>query len=99
VGGIRNASLLISAAEAKERVMKIQHFFDKRTSTQIGDALFVGDTIFMPDYGTARCDFPGGSASTGTACPVCASSASDTSTAIAPRIGSALNEKDYLFEE
>jgi glyoxylase-like metal-dependent hydrolase (beta-lactamase superfamily II) len=27
---------------------------------QIGDALFVGDTIFMPDYGTARCDFPGG---------------------------------------
>ena len=29
---------------------------------QLGDALFVGDTIFMPDYGTARCDFPGGSA-------------------------------------
>lgn len=28
----------------------------------IGDALFVGDVIFMPDYGTARCDFPGGSA-------------------------------------
>jgi len=28
----------------------------------IGDALFVGDTIFMPDYGTARCDFPGGDA-------------------------------------
>ncbi len=28
----------------------------------IGDALFVGDTIFMPDYGTARCDFPGGNA-------------------------------------
>jgi glyoxylase-like metal-dependent hydrolase (beta-lactamase superfamily II) len=30
----------------------------------IGDALFVGDTLFMPDYGTARCDFPGGSART-----------------------------------
>ncbi|MBI3797196.1 MAG: MBL fold metallo-hydrolase [Deltaproteobacteria bacterium] len=29
---------------------------------QISDALFVGDTIFMPDFGTARCDFPGGSA-------------------------------------
>lgn len=29
----------------------------------IGDALFVGDTLFMPDYGSARCDFPGGSAS------------------------------------
>ncbi len=28
----------------------------------IGDALFVGDTLFMPDYGTARCDFPGGDA-------------------------------------
>ncbi|MET0379256.1 MAG: MBL fold metallo-hydrolase [Spongiibacteraceae bacterium] len=29
---------------------------------QIGDAVFVGDTLFMPDVGTARCDFPGGSA-------------------------------------
>lgn len=28
----------------------------------IGDAIFVGDTLFMPDYGTARCDFPGGDA-------------------------------------
>jgi len=30
----------------------------------IGDAIFVGDTLFMPDYGTARCDFPGGDAAT-----------------------------------
>ena len=30
----------------------------------IGDAAFVGDTLFMPDYGTARADFPGGSAET-----------------------------------
>ncbi len=29
----------------------------------IGDAAFVGDTLFMPDFGTARTDFPGGSAS------------------------------------
>jgi len=29
---------------------------------RIGDAAFVGDTLFMPDYGTARCDFPGGDA-------------------------------------
>lgn len=29
----------------------------------IGDVVFVGDTLFMPDYGTARCDFPQGSAS------------------------------------
>lgn len=27
-----------------------------------GDAAFIGDTLFMPDYGTARCDFPGGDA-------------------------------------
>lgn len=29
---------------------------------RIGNAAFVGDTLFMPDYGTARCDFPGGDA-------------------------------------
>ncbi len=31
-------------------------------SFRIGDAVFVGDTLFMPDYGTARADFPGGDA-------------------------------------
>ncbi len=31
---------------------------------QIADAVFVGDTMFMPDVGTARCDFPGGDAKT-----------------------------------
>jgi glyoxylase-like metal-dependent hydrolase (beta-lactamase superfamily II) len=31
-------------------------------SYKLGDAVFVGDTMFMPDYGTARCDFPGGDA-------------------------------------
>lgn len=31
-------------------------------SWKVGDAVFVGDTLFMPDYGSARCDFPGGSA-------------------------------------
>lgn len=31
---------------------------------KIGDAVFVGDTLFMPDVGTARCDFPGGDAHT-----------------------------------
>lgn len=29
---------------------------------QVGDAVFVGDTLFMPDVGSARCDFPGGDA-------------------------------------
>jgi glyoxylase-like metal-dependent hydrolase (beta-lactamase superfamily II) len=31
-------------------------------SWRIGDVVFVGDTLFTPDYGTARCDFPGGDA-------------------------------------
>ena len=31
---------------------------------EIGNSLFVGDTLFMPDVGTARCDFPGGDAKT-----------------------------------
>lgn len=33
-------------------------------SYHVGDAVFVGDTLFMPDYGTARADFPGGDAAT-----------------------------------
>ena len=33
-------------------------------SYKIGDAVFVGDTLFMPDFGTARADFPGGDART-----------------------------------
>lgn len=33
-------------------------------SYRIGDDVFIGDTLFMPDSGTARCDFPGGSART-----------------------------------
>ena len=33
-------------------------------SYRVGEALFVGDSLFMPDGGTARCDFPGGSAAT-----------------------------------
>ncbi len=31
---------------------------------RIGDAVFIGDTLFLPDVGTARCDFPGGNART-----------------------------------
>ena len=31
---------------------------------QVGDVVFVGDTLFMPDVGSARCDFPGGCAKT-----------------------------------
>lgn len=44
------------------RVMATPGHTPADVSYLIGDALFVGDTIFMPDYGTARCDFPGGDA-------------------------------------
>ena len=33
-------------------------------SYAVGDDVFIGDTLFMPDYGSARCDFPGGDAAT-----------------------------------
>ena len=35
---------------------------DDSVTYLVGDAAFVGDTLFAPDYGTARCDFPGGDA-------------------------------------
>ena len=42
------------------RVMHTPGHTPACVSYVIGDAIFVGDTLFMPDYGTARCDFPGG---------------------------------------
>lgn len=44
------------------RVMHTPGHTPACVSYVIGDACFVGDTLFMPDYGTARCDFPGGDA-------------------------------------
>ena len=44
------------------RVMHVPGHTPACVAYAIGDAVFVGDTLFMPDYGTARCDFPGGSA-------------------------------------
>jgi glyoxylase-like metal-dependent hydrolase (beta-lactamase superfamily II) len=46
------------------RVMATPGHTPACVSYVIGDAAFVGDTMFMPDYGTARCDFPGGDAAT-----------------------------------
>ncbi len=46
------------------RVMHTPGHTPACVSYVIGDAAFVGDTLFMPDYGTARCDFPGGDAHT-----------------------------------
>lgn len=46
------------------RVIPTPGHTDDSVSYLIGDALFVGDSLFMPDGGTARCDFPGGDATT-----------------------------------
>lgn len=46
------------------RVMPVPGHTSDSSAYLIGDALFTGDSLFMPDGGTARCDFPGGSAST-----------------------------------
>ncbi len=46
------------------RVLNTPGHTPDHVSYLIGDALFVGDTLFMPDGGTARCDFPGGDAAT-----------------------------------
>jgi glyoxylase-like metal-dependent hydrolase (beta-lactamase superfamily II) len=52
----------LQAGRFRIRAMHTPGHTPAHMSWQIGDALFVGDTLFMPDYGTARCDFPGGSA-------------------------------------
>jgi glyoxylase-like metal-dependent hydrolase (beta-lactamase superfamily II) len=46
------------------RVMGVPGHTPACVAYQFGDAVFVGDTLFMPDVGTARCDFPGGDART-----------------------------------
>lgn len=46
------------------RVMHVPGHTPADLAYQVGDAVFVGDTLFMPDVGTARCDFPGGDAGT-----------------------------------
>jgi glyoxylase-like metal-dependent hydrolase (beta-lactamase superfamily II) len=50
--------------EVKIEVMHTPGHTQACVSYLIGDAVFVGDTLFMPDYGTARTDFPGGDART-----------------------------------
>ena len=50
--------------ELKVRVMHTPGHTPACLTYVVGDAAFVGDTLFMPDYGTARADFPGGDAAT-----------------------------------
>ena len=54
----------ISIGELEGRAMHTPGHTPACMTYVIGDAAFVGDTLFMPDFGTARCDFPGGSART-----------------------------------
>ncbi|MDX2221387.1 MAG: MBL fold metallo-hydrolase [Rhodospirillaceae bacterium] len=68
--GGRDFDRLFAADEALSiggisgRVMATPGHTPACVSYLFGNAAFVGDTLFMPDYGTARCDFPGGDAAT-----------------------------------
>lgn len=53
---------VLPLGELQIRVLHTPGHTPACVSYLIGDAVFVGDTLFMPDYGTARSDFPGGSA-------------------------------------
>jgi glyoxylase-like metal-dependent hydrolase (beta-lactamase superfamily II) len=53
---------VFSIGEIEARVIHTPGHTPACVTYVIGDAAFVGDTLFMPDYGTARCDFPGGDA-------------------------------------
>ncbi len=46
--------------ELEAEVMHVPGHTPADVAYRVGDAVFVGDTLFMPDVGTARCDFPGG---------------------------------------
>jgi glyoxylase-like metal-dependent hydrolase (beta-lactamase superfamily II) len=48
--------------ELQAQVMHVPGHTPADIAYRVGDAVFVGDTLFMPDVGTARCDFPGGDA-------------------------------------
>lgn len=50
--------------ELQARVIPVPGHTSDSNAYLIGDALFTGDSLFMPDAGSARCDFPGGSAAT-----------------------------------
>lgn len=51
-----------SIGELEVRVLATPGHTSDSITYLVGDAAFIGDTLFAPDYGTARCDFPGGDA-------------------------------------
>lgn len=52
----------LSLGQFEIQVLPVPGHTNDSVAYLVGDAVFVGDTIFMPDGGTARCDFPGGDA-------------------------------------
>jgi len=57
-----SADQSIALDEGVGNIMDLPGHTPACVAYQFGDAVFVGDTLFMPDVGTARCDFPGGNA-------------------------------------
>jgi len=57
-----DADEIFNVGEFEARVIATPGHTNDSVSYLVGDAVFVGDSIFMPDGGTARCDFPGGDA-------------------------------------
>ena len=55
---------MIAIGKLKARALAVPGHTPACMAYQMGDAVMVGDTLFMPDVGTARCDFPGGDART-----------------------------------
>ncbi|MCY7313828.1 MAG: MBL fold metallo-hydrolase [Pseudoxanthomonas sp.] len=55
---------VFGVGELAARVIAVPGHTSDSNAYLIGDALFTGDSLFMPDAGTARCDFPGGDAAT-----------------------------------
>ncbi len=53
---------LLPLGDQSIRVIHVPGHTNDSVAYLVADALFVGDTVFMPDSGTARCDFPGGNA-------------------------------------
>ena len=53
---------VVSAGTLRLRAIHTPGHTPACMSFQVGDAVFTGDALFMPDYGVGRCDFPGGSA-------------------------------------
>ena len=52
----------VPLGELRLKVLRVPGHTPADVAYRVGDAVFVGDTLFPPDVGTARCDFPGGSA-------------------------------------